>query len=101
MTASSDRTEGGPTAPGPDSTIDALRVSEQFTDLMLHARGGLGEVFRATDAELHRTVAIKYLQDRHAQKPDRLQRFLLEAEVTARLEHPGVVPVYGLVNGGD
>src|SRR5205823_988642 len=36
------------------------------------------------------------LQDRHADSPASRARFLLEAEVTARLEHPGVVPVYGL-----
>ena len=84
------------TAPSPPR-----RWPGPFTDLTPHARGGLGEVFRATDPELHRTVAIKCLQDRHAQDPGSRQRFLLEAEVTARLEHPGIVPVYGLYAGGD
>lgn len=82
-----------------DTTVDAPKLG-LYTAITPHARGGLGEVFRATDPALHRTVAIKYLQDRHAENPESRQRFLLEAEVTARLEHPGIVPVYGLVAGG-
>src|SRR5262245_45118994 len=68
-----------------------------YTDLTPHARGGLGEVLKATDADLHRTVAVKRLLDAHADHPASQRRFLLEAEVTARLEHPGVVPVYALL----
>jgi hypothetical protein len=56
----------------------------------------LGEVFTATDTELHRVVALKRLQDRCANDGPSQRRFLLEAEVTARLEHPGVVPVHSL-----
>jgi serine/threonine protein kinase len=53
-------------------------------------------VFTALDTELHRVVALKRIQDRHADDARSQYRFLLEAEVTARLEHPGVVPVHGL-----
>lgn len=60
------------------------------------AQGGLGEVFIAHDRELNREVALKELQDRHADHPESRIRFLLEAEITGGLEHPGVVPVYGL-----
>src|SRR5262245_45615965 len=67
-----------------------------FPDAQPHARGGLGEVFRATDPTLHRTVAVKRLQAHRSTDPSSLRRFLVEAEVTARLEHPGVVPVYAL-----
>ena len=72
-----------------------------FTELEPHARGGLGDVFRGTDPELNRTVALKCLQERHSENPDSRRRFLLEAEITARLEHPGVVPVYELFNAED
>src|SRR5262249_21402545 len=69
---------------------------QRFRVLRPHAQGGLGAVFVALDTELHREVALKQIQDRYAEDPDSRDRFLLEAEVTGRLEHPGVVPVYGL-----
>src|SRR6202035_1899438 len=50
----------------------------------------------ALDVELHREVALKEIQARHADNPVSRARFLLEAEVTGSLEHPGIVPVYGL-----
>jgi len=68
----------------------------RFRILRAHARGGLGEVFLAKDTELNRDVALKEIQDRHARNPESRSRFLLEAEVTGALEHPGIVPVYGL-----
>ncbi len=61
-----------------------------------HAKGGLGEVYVAHDEELNREVALKEILPKHADNPDRRSRFLLEAEVTGSLEHPGIVPVYGL-----
>ena len=57
-----------------------------------HARGGLGRVYRAHDRRLERTVAIKALA-REA-NPRAAARFQREALVTARLQHPGIVPVY-------
>ena len=61
-----------------------------------HAKGGLGVVFVAHDSELNRDVALKEIQDRHADNAGSRARFLLEAEITGGLEHPGIVPVYGL-----
>ncbi len=46
--------------------------------------------------ELHREVALKQILEKHADDPVSRQRFVLEAEVTGGLEHPGIVPVYGL-----
>jgi serine/threonine protein kinase len=66
-----------------------------------HAQGGLGEVWLAHDLELNREVALKRLQARYCGDADNHRRFLREAEVTGRLEHPGVVPVYGLHQGED
>ncbi len=68
----------------------------RFRLIRHHARGGIGMVFVALDSELHREVALKQIQTHHADDPASRARFLLEAEVTGRLEHPGVVPVYGL-----
>jgi eukaryotic-like serine/threonine-protein kinase len=74
------------------ATSDGLR----FRILRPHARGGLGAVFVALDEELHREVALKQILDQHADDQVSRQRFVLEAEVTGSLEHPGIVPVYGL-----
>lgn len=68
----------------------------RYRILHAHAKGGLGEVFLARDQELHREVALKQIQETFADRPDARERFLLEAEITGRLEHPGIVPVYGL-----
>ena len=46
--------------------------------------------------ELNREVALKQILDHHADDPASRQRFLIEAQVTGGLEHPGIVPVYGL-----
>jgi serine/threonine protein kinase/Tfp pilus assembly protein PilF len=81
------------TGPGNDVSVVA---ATRFRRLRPHARGGLGEVFVAIDAELNREVALKEIQDRHADQPESRARFLLEAEITGGLEHPGIVPVYGL-----
>ena len=50
----------------------------------------------ALDGELNREVALKQILDHHADDPTSRQRFLIEAEITGGLEHPGIVPVYGL-----
>jgi serine/threonine-protein kinase len=68
----------------------------RFRILRPHARGGLGEVFVARDVELNREVALKEIQGRHANNHDTRNRFRMEAEITGQLEHPGIVPVYGL-----
>jgi serine/threonine protein kinase len=70
--------------------------SERFVIVRPYARGGLGEVFVALDPELDRQVALKELQADHAFDPVSQSRFLLEARVTGRLEHPGIVPIYGM-----
>ena len=58
--------------------------------------GGMGQVFRATDAKLKRQVAIKILPPLLAADPDRLARFQREAEVLASLNHSNIAAIYGL-----
>ena len=72
----------------------------RFRHLHHHADGGIGRVSVALDLELQRQVAVKELQDQFADDPQIRQRFLLEVQVTGRLEHPGVVPVYSLGRDG-
>ena len=74
---------------------------QRFRVLRPHARGGLGAVFVALDAELNREVALKQILDDHADDPASRQRFLIEAEITGGLEHPGIVPIYGLGHYAD
>jgi hypothetical protein len=79
----------------------ATSEGQRFRVLRPHARGGLGAVFVALDTELHREVALKQILDQHADDRESRRRFLLEAEVTGGLEHPGIVPVYGLGSYAD
>ena len=93
--------DGDPDRTATYSVGTATSDGQRFRVLRPHANGGLGAVFVALDAELHREVALKQILDHHADDPVSRQRFLLEAEVTGGLEHPGIVPVYGLGTYGD
>jgi formylglycine-generating enzyme required for sulfatase activity/serine/threonine protein kinase len=79
---------------------EALRAAAVYRPRRHHAQGGLGEVLAAHQEELDRTVALKRI------RPDQLhdaarRRFLREAAITARLQHPGIVPIYGLGQDDD
>jgi serine/threonine-protein kinase len=98
-----------PTPSAPD-TIDERPAGElawappngpRYRPQQLHARGGLGEVHVAADTELGRTVALKRVRPDRLAEGGSLHRFLREAEITALLEHPGIVPVHGLVADED
>jgi eukaryotic-like serine/threonine-protein kinase len=81
----------------PQSQVrDVAAAEPRFRKIRPHAKGGLGEVFVAHDEELHRDVALKEIQLRRAFDQDSQSRFVLEAEITGALEHPGIVPVYSL-----
>ena len=62
--------------------------------------GGMGEVFRATDTRLHRTVAIKVLPHDKVSDPERKKRFLQEARAASALNHPNIVTLYDIANDG-
>jgi tetratricopeptide (TPR) repeat protein/tRNA A-37 threonylcarbamoyl transferase component Bud32 len=85
-------------ASDPHATTDYTPAGAggRFRVLRPHARGGLGQVSVALDQELNREVALKEIHGRHADDAASRSRFLLEAEVTGRLEHPGIIPVYSL-----
>jgi serine/threonine-protein kinase len=80
-----------------ESTSSGLR----FAVLRPYAEGGLGKVSLARDRELNREVALKEIKPGYADDAEARSRFLAEAEITGGLEHPGVVPVYGLGRFGD
>jgi serine/threonine-protein kinase len=87
-----------PLPPPPQTVPPRLKRGDgpRFRPLRPLGKGGLGEVHVALDEELHREIALKEVQPRHLGDAGSVARFLREAEVTGRLEHPGVVPVYSL-----
>ena len=60
----------------------------------LLARGGTGDVYRATDTRLRRDVALKVLSHTRTSDPHRVERFIHEARLTASLDHANIVRVY-------
>ncbi len=64
--------------------------------LGLLGKGGMGEVFRANDTRLHRTVAIKILPHDKVADPERKRRFLQEARAASALNHPNIVTVHDI-----
>jgi len=74
----------------PGTRIGVYEVIEQI------GAGGMGEVYRATDSNLKRSVAIKVLPASVAGDADRLARFQREAEVLAAMNHPNIGAIYGL-----
>ncbi len=58
--------------------------------------GGMGEVYRATDTRLHRTVAVKILSSEIASVPDLRERLEREARTVASLNHPHICTLYDI-----
>jgi tetratricopeptide (TPR) repeat protein/tRNA A-37 threonylcarbamoyl transferase component Bud32 len=77
-------------------TTPALTSPERYLLGEEIARGGMGEVYRATDTVLNREVAVKVLQAKYAPESVTARRFADEARITARLQHPGIPPVHDL-----
>src|ERR1700716_449667 len=63
--------------------------------------GGMGEVYRALDTRLDRTVAIKILPAALANDVDRLQRFEHEARILSSLNHPNLLTMYDVGTQGE
>ncbi|MEO8196132.1 MAG: protein kinase [Thermoanaerobaculia bacterium] len=63
--------------------------------------GGMGEVYRATDSNLRREVAIKVLPAAFTEDKERLARFEREAQLLAQLNHPNIAQIYGLEKSGE
>ncbi|MFK7768274.1 MAG: serine/threonine-protein kinase [Mariniblastus sp.] len=58
------------------------------------ARGGMGVVYKAKDRQLNRIVALKMILGGRFSSPEEMQRFQVESEAAAKLDHPGIVPVF-------
>ncbi len=89
----------GDAAGGPAAGPGSADVGDRYRLCAEHARGGFGLVWRAEDRTLGREVALKQLSGDLAVHGGHRQRFVAEARIAGRLQHPGIVPVYDL--GGE
>lgn len=79
----------------PQAMMDSI-TPDRYGLLHFHDQGGIGWVYVAKDSEVDRKVALKCLKPQAAIDPEARSRFFREAAITSTLEHPGIVPVYGV-----
>src|SRR5579871_6545312 len=99
-------------SPAPDSDVSRLTSSSSVEDdggfvpgtllggryrvIGLLGRGGMGEVYRATDLTLGQSVALKFLPEEASRNPRLLERFHGEVRVARLVSHPNVCRVYDI-----
>lgn len=87
---------------GPDgaederSDLPRQEIDARYADLGEIGRGGMSLVRRMLDRSLLREAALKRLDPSFAVKPEQIERFLLEAQITGQLDHPNIVPIHEL-----
>ena len=75
---------------------DLKNLPMRYEDLGALGGGGMGEVRRVRDRDLNCVMAMKSIRSNLLEYPDILTRFIEEAQLTAQLNHPGILPVHEL-----
>jgi eukaryotic-like serine/threonine-protein kinase len=90
--------DGAALKPGPTPRV----VDNKYRIEQLLGRGGMGAVYRARDMRLDRLVAVKVVRPELLEDQDARRRFRREAQIVARLQHPGIVSIFdfGTLAGG-
>lgn len=103
-TVHSHRADGAPPEAGMTSVLAANPdAAVPFVFGAEIARGGMGSILKAEDCKLGRAIAVKIMLSELNLEESQQQRFINEAAVLARLEHPNIVPIHdlGRTTGGD
>ena len=79
----------------PKMTASHSDLAARFRKQKLHEQGGLGNIWLAKDQEFERKVVLKEIKSKYSNSPPHHARFARESKIMSRLEHPGIVPVYG------
>jgi len=83
------------------SPIEMTGTAVRYDDLGLLGQGGMGEVRRVLDRDLNRVMVMKVIRSELLDKKAVLERFIEEAQATAQLQHPGIIPIHELGQLGD
>jgi serine/threonine protein kinase/WD40 repeat protein/tetratricopeptide (TPR) repeat protein len=89
-----DRTDGGLSSTS--GTLRRQRLGDRYVLREPIASGGMGVIYRALDRDLDREVAIKMLHSGLPPSGDITRRFIAEARIGGRLQHPGIAPIYDI-----
>lgn len=80
---------------------DLPSSGSRYERLELIRTGGMGEIYRGIDVQCRRPVAIKKIRTEYQEDAEVRRRFHAEAELTASMEHPGIIPIYGRGSDSD
>ncbi len=78
----------------------AVKPNLPFEIIDIYESGGIGKIWRAYERKLNRIIAVKKLRKNIATEVSVQTRFMREARITGQLAHPGIVPVYQLLDQG-